>query len=87
MCSFSGLEQGNFPFISVFACGMEMDFVFSLSLDNRFGAGGYSLIKAIQVCAAPSSRVFAPLWSENAYTLCPFWSGIGYGFRGNYGSV
>ena len=19
--------------------------------------------------------------------LCPFWSGIGYGFRGNYGSV
>ena len=20
------------------------------------------------------------------YTLCPFWSGIGYGFRGNYGS-
>ena len=20
-------------------------------------------------------------------TLCPFWSGIGYGFRGNYGSV
>ena len=21
------------------------------------------------------------------YTFCPFWSGIGYGFRGNYGSV
>ena len=21
------------------------------------------------------------------YKLCPFWSGIGYGFRGNYGSV
>ena len=20
-------------------------------------------------------------------TLCPFWFGIGYGFRGNYGSV
>ena len=26
--------------------------------------------------SAPSGRVFAP-----------FWSGIGYGFRGNYGSV
>ena len=26
--------------------------------------------------------------SENGYlTLCPFWSGIGYGFWGNYGSV
>ena len=28
-----------------------------------------------------------PFWSENGYTLCPFWSGIGCGFRGNYGSV
>ena len=34
-----------------------------------------------------SGRVFAPFWSENENTLCPFWSGIGYGFRGNYGSV
>ena len=25
-------------------------------------------------------RVFAPFWSENGYTLCLFWSGIGYGF-------
>ena len=33
----------------------------------------------------PSGRVFAPFWSENAYTLCPFWSGIGYGFRENLG--
>ena len=30
--------------------------------------------------AASSGRVFAPFWSENEYTLCPFWSGIGYGF-------
>ena len=41
---------------------------------------------AIWVCAAPSGRVFAPLWSENRYRLCPFWSGIGYGFRGNHWS-
>ena len=28
-----------------------------------------------------------PFWSENGYTLSPCWFGIGYGFRGNYGSV
>ena len=30
----------------------------------------------------PPHRVgfFAPFWSENGYTLCPFWSGIGLGF-------
>ena len=38
----------------------------------------------LKVCAAPSGRAFASLWSENGYTLCPFWHGIGYGFRGNY---
>ena len=38
--------------------------------------------------------MFRPKWygyglfrSLNEYTLCPFWSGIGYGFRENYGSV
>ena len=29
---------------------------------------------------------FGSVWSENGYTLCPFWSEIGYGFRENYGS-
>ena len=33
-----------------------------------------------------SGRVFATFWSENGYTLCPFWSGIGYGFRGTTGA-
>ena len=41
----------------------------------------------IQVCAAPSGGDFAPFWPENGCTLYPFWSGIGCGFRGNYGSV
>ena len=31
--------------------------------------------------------VFEPFWPENRYSLCPVRSGIGYGFRGNYGSV
>ena len=31
--------------------------------------------------------LFALFWSENGYILCPFWSGIGYGFRGYYRSV
>ena len=39
-----------------------------------------------QVFAVPSGRVFAPFWFENGYTLCSFWSGIVYGFRGNYGA-
>ena len=26
-----------------------------------------------------------PFWSENGYTLCPFWSGIEYGFEGTMG--
>ena len=33
-----------------------------------------------------SGRIFATFWSENGYTLCPFWSGIGYGFRGTTGA-
>ena len=30
---------------------------------------------------------FAPFWSENGHRRCSFWSGIGYGFQGNYGSA
>ena len=33
----------------------------------------------------PKVKGFGPFWSKNEYTLCSFWSGIGYGFRGNYG--
>ena len=43
---------------------------------------GYYLIEAVWVCAAPSGRVFEPFWSDNGYTLCRFWSGIGFGFEG-----
>ena len=39
---------------------------------------GYSLKSVVSVCAAPSGRLFAPFWSENEYTLCPYWSGIGF---------
>ena len=42
--------------------------------------GGFSLIQAMQVRAAPTGRVFGPFWSENEYKFCPFWFGIGYGF-------
>ena len=34
----------------------------------------------------PKGDGFAPFWSENWYRLCLFWSGIGYGFQGNYRS-
>ena len=53
------------------------------------GGGGetVSYISHIEVCAPPppSGRVFVPFWSENAYTLCSFSSGIGCGFRENLG--
>ena len=29
-------------------------------------------------------RVSTPFWSENGCRLCPFWSGIRYGFQENY---
>ena len=50
--------------------------------------GGYTpLHKPFWHVPPQSRRVNAPLWSENGYRLCPFWSGIGYGFRGSYGRV
>ena len=36
---------------------------------------------------APKGKDFVPFWSENGYRPCSFWSGIGYGFQGNYRSV
>ena len=55
---------------------------------GRGGGGrGTPLYKPYRYVPPQSGRVFAPFWSENGYTLCQFCSGIGYGFRGNYGSV
>ena len=51
------------------------------------GGGGTPLYKPYRLCAAPTGTVFGSFWSENGYTLFPFWSGFGYGFQGNYGSV
>ena len=45
------------------------------------------LIDVIHHRFGKGSRFFAPLWSENGYRFCPFWSGIGYGLRRNYGCV
>ena len=48
------------------------------------GGGGGAVLPYIsyilKVCATPSGRVFVRFWSENGYTLCPFWSGIQYFF-------
>ena len=40
------------------------------------GGGGTTLYKPYRY-VPPSGRGFAPFWSENGYTLCPVWSGIG----------
>ena len=58
--------------------------VISLSLRDT------TLYKPYNIAYAPpqNSIVFAPFLSENGYyRLCPFWSGIEDGFRGNYESV
>ena len=44
-------------------------------------------ISHVGVCAAPMGWVFVLFLSENRYRLCPFWSGIRYGFRWNYESL
>ena len=36
----------------------------------------YGYVPAQMVC------FFSPFWFDNGYRLIPFWSGIGYGFRG-----
>ena len=59
----------------------------------RGGGGGgrgslpYISHIGMSVCAASKGRVFAPFPSQNRYTFCLFWSGTGYGFQGNDGSV
>ena len=55
--------------------------------DSVRRGGVLPYISHIFLCAAPNGRVFVPLWSEKGYRLYPFWSGIGYGFLGNYGIV
>ena len=50
------------------------------------GGGGTSLHKLYRY--VPPHRVgFLRRFSENGYRLGPIWSGIGYGFGGNYGSA
>ena len=43
-------------------------------------------ISHIGMCR-PKGWGFAAFWSENEYRLCLCFSGIRYGFRGNYGSL
>ena len=54
-----------------------------------FGPGGEgtALYKPYRYVPPHRVAVFALFWSENGYTICPFWSGIEYGFRGNFGNV
>ena len=59
----------------------------SLGRAKTPGGGGIPLHKPFRYVPPHIRRVNAPLWSENGYRLCLFWSGIGYGFRGNYGRV
>ena len=55
----------------------------SFGLTDKGGGGGTPLYKLYRYIN-PKGCGF---WSENGYALCSFKSVIGYGFRGNYGSV
>ena len=47
---------------------------------SRGRGGGTPLLFKLYRYGPPIGQGFAPFWAENGYTLCPFWSGIGYGF-------
>jgi len=51
------------------------------------GRGVLPYISHIGMCRAPKGMVFEPFPYENWCRLFLFWSGIGYGCRGNYGIV
>ena len=58
----------------------------SLYLEGFIHGGAYFLNFTIVFCR-PKGQGFEPFWFENGHRLCPFWSGIGYGFRTIYRSV
>ena len=69
--------NANVPIEKLRATGSDCSF----NAGEGGGAGeGTPLYKLYTYEPPPSGRVFAPFWSENGYTLCPFWSGIGLGF-------
>ena len=58
-----------------------------LTNDVNIAPGSTPINKQYRYVPLHRVRFIAPFWSENGSTLCPFWSGIGYGFQGNYRSV
>ena len=46
------------------------------------GGGGDTLLYNPYRYVPPRRVIFSPFWCDNGYRLFPFWSGIGYGFRG-----
>ena len=45
------------------------------------------LYKPCSMCHPKGYRLWAFLVWKQVDTFCPFWSGMGYGFRGNYGNI
>ena len=79
----------EFSFLSFW---LEGDFYGQLVVNGSYNPGegedrGTLLYKPYRYVPPLKGKAFAPFRSENGYRLCPFWSGIGYGFRRNYGSV
>ena len=58
-----------------------------VALRPRFCTRGVLPYISHIVMYLPKGGGFASFWSENGHRFCSLWSGIGYGFQGNYGSV
>ena len=59
----------------------------SSAIKNCGGRGEENtpFFKPYRYAAAPKGMFFVPFRFENGYRVCPFWSRIVYGFRGNCG--
>ena len=70
---------------SKFSVAYQILEVLSFCAPDRGGRGGTPLYKLHGYVPPHRVGFLHRFLSENRYTLCPFWSGIGYGFEGTTG--
>ena len=58
-----------------------------MQLNRSISPGGTPHYKPYIGMCRPKGYPFSDQTAQKPYRLCPFWSGIGYGFRGKYESV
>ena len=82
------MSYWNFARLKVFGC-----YFASPELTARYPKGSYPpgpgtpSYEPAKVSVAQRVRILHHFGLKTGMDFAPFWSGIGYGFRGNYGSV